>query len=340
MALSRSESAQEAGWVIRLRLLQALEAVVSTGSVTRAAAVVGVTQPAMSRMITDLEDDVGCRLFDRQRGRFTLTAQGRQFYGEAVKALAAIQDIDHLARELRADDKRRIRVIAMPGLPSSIIARTVAAFAPLHPGVKVTLQSSYRTAMEAAVAAGQFDFALATLPLNVPAARITPLATLPAVCAVPRGHRLAAQPIIRPEHLCGVPFISQARDAMVRSKVDLLFERLGIRRQLDYEAQDGEAMLELVSAGIGVTITHPFFRRELPDTVAVRAFEPAIAIEYAMLRSRTLLREGWMQAFGRLLAQHARAAILEAGTQKRYRAAARAGGRGLSEDATSRANGD
>ena len=309
--------------MIRLRLLQALEAVVSTGSITRAAAVVGVTQPAMSRMIAELESDVGCKLFNRQRGRFELTAQGHRFYEEAVTALAAIREVDHLARELRSDDQRRIRVIVMPGLPPGIVADAIASFAPLHPGVKVTVHSSYRTAMESAIAAGQFDFALATLPISVPAARITPLATLPAVCLVPRDQRFAAHPIIRPEHLRDVSFVSQARDALVRRHVDLLFEHLGIKRRMDYEVQDREVMFEIVAAGNGVAITHPLFHRQLPDNVAMRAFEPAIPIEYAMLRSRSLLREGWMQAFGRLLESHARAAILGAGTQSRARQAER-----------------
>jgi DNA-binding transcriptional LysR family regulator len=309
--------------VIRLRLLQALEAVVSTGSITRAASVVGVTQPAMSRMIAELESDVGCKLFNRQRGRFELTAQGHRFYEEAVTALAAIREVDHLARELRSDDKRRIRVIVMPGLPPGIVAGAIASFAPLHPGVKVTVHSSYRTAMESAIAAGQFDFALATLPISVPAARITPLATLPAVCLVPRDQRFAAHPIIRPEHLRDVSFVSQARDALVRRHVDRLFERLGIKRRMDYEVQDREVMFEMIAAGNGVAITHPLFHHPFPDNVAMRAFEPAIPIEYAMLRSRSLLREGWMQAFGRLLESHARAAILGAGTQSRARQAER-----------------
>jgi DNA-binding transcriptional LysR family regulator len=318
--------------VARLRLLQALEAVVSTGSITRAAAAVGVTQPAMSRMITELESDVGCKLFNRQRGRFELTAQGHRFYEEAVTAaLAAIREVDHLAQELRSDDKRRIRVIVMPGLPPGIVAGAVASFAPMHPGVKVTVQSSYRTGMEAAIAAGQFDFALATLPISVPAARITPLATLPAVCLVPRDRRFAVHPIIRPEHLRDVSFVSQARDALVRRHVDQLFERMGIKRRLDYEVQDREVLLEMVAAGNGVAITHPLFHRPFPDNVAMRAFEPAIPIEYAMLRSRSLLREGWMQAFGRLLESHARDAILGAGRQDRVRQSDRVSERSLGD---------
>jgi DNA-binding transcriptional LysR family regulator len=296
--------------MIRLRLLQAMEAVVSTGSVTRAAAAIGVTQPAVSRMIAELEADVGITLFHRQRGRFELTPHGHRFYQEAVKALAAIQDVDHLARELRSDGQRRIRVIAMPGLPAEIVPRAVAAFAPAYPGVRVSLQNSFRTGMEAAIAAGEFDFALATLPMNVPAARITHLATLRAVCMMPRGSRLAARPIIHAEDLRGENFISQARDALVRRHVDQLFERLGIVRKLDYETQDSAIMFRMVAEGLGVTITHPPFRAAPPDDVVVRPFEPAIPIVYGMLRSRALPLEAWMQSFGRILAQQARRALL------------------------------
>lgn len=301
--------------MIRLRLLQALEAVVSTGSVTRAAAAIGVTQPAVSRMIADLEADVGSTLFHRQRGRFELTPQGHRFYQEAVRALAALQEVDHLARELRADDQRRIRVIAMPGLPAEIVPQAVAAFAPAYPGVRVSLQNSFRTAMEAAIAAGAFDFALATLPMNVPAARITHLATLRAVCVVPRASPLAARPVIRAEDLRGQNFISQARDALVRRHVDQLFERLAIPRTLDYETQDGTVMIGMVAAGLGATITHPLFRAAPLEGVAVRPFEPAIPITYAMLRSRALPREAWMLSFGRILAQQARRALLGAEAQ-------------------------
>jgi DNA-binding transcriptional LysR family regulator len=298
--------------MIRLRLLQALEAVVSTGGVTRAAEAIGVTQPAVSRMITELEADVRIALFHRQRGRFELTPHGHRFYQEAVKALAAIQDVDHLARELRSDERRRIRVIAMPGLPAEIVPQAVAAFAPAYPGVRVSLQNSFRTGMEAAIAEGEFDFALATLPMNVPAARITHLATLRAVCVVPRGSRLAARPIIHAEDLRGQNFISQARDALVRRHVDQLFERLGIPRTLEFETQDGAIMLRMVAEGLGVTITHPPFRPAPPGEVVVRPFEPAIPITYGMLRSRTLPREAWMQSFGRILAQQARRALLGA----------------------------
>lgn len=301
--------------MIRLRLLQALEAVVSTGSVTRAAAAIGVTQPAVSRMIADLEADVGSALFHRQRGRFELTPQGHRFYQGAVKALAAIQDVDHLARELRSDEQRRIRVIAMPGLPPEIVPKAVAAFAPAYPGVRVSLQNSFRTAMEAAIAADGFDFALATLPMNVPAARITHLATLRAVCVVPRASLLASRPIIRAEDLRGQSFISQGRGALVRRHVDQLFERLGIPRSLDYEAQDGTIMLQMVAEGLGATITHPLFSTAPQEDVAVRPFEPAIPIAYAMLRSRTLPREAWMQSFGRILAQQARRALFGAEAQ-------------------------
>jgi DNA-binding transcriptional LysR family regulator len=203
-------------------------------------------------------------------------------------------------------------VIAMPGLPAEIVPQAVAAFAPAYPGVRVSLQNSFRTGMEAAIAEGEFDFALATLPMNVPAARITHLATLRAVCVVPRGSRLAARPIIHAEDLRGQNFISQARDALVRRHVDQLFERLGIPRTLEFETQDGAIMLRMVAEGLGVTITHPPFRPAPPGEVVVRPFEPAIPITYGMLRSRTLPREAWMQSFGRILAQQARRALLGA----------------------------
>ena len=78
---------------MKLRQLEAMRAVLARGTTTHAAETIGLTQSAISRLITQLEDEVGLRLFDRRQGRLQITPEGQHFYAIAEKVLAGVDQI-------------------------------------------------------------------------------------------------------------------------------------------------------------------------------------------------------------------------------------------------------
>jgi DNA-binding transcriptional LysR family regulator len=270
--------------MIRLRQLQALEFVLSSRTMTVAAELFGVTQPAMSRLISQLEEEVGCQLLRRERGRFRLTAEGARFYDEAEKVLIATRRLNGVAESLRKDTKGSVRIVSMHGLINNLIHRTLASFSTEHPNVRISIDTLNRARLEEVIQEMQFDIAFATLPVRAPASlTIDSLAALPAICIVPARHPLARKKIIEAHQLEGVPFISERQETLLRSRVDAVFDKLNIHRSMQFECHNTETICDMVAAGMGVSIVHPFIKTSRDHAYVERPFQPNILLEYAMI---------------------------------------------------------
>jgi DNA-binding transcriptional LysR family regulator len=270
--------------MIRLRQLQALEYVLSNRTLTRAAELFGVTQPAMTRLIAQLEEDVGCKLLHRDQGRFQLTAQGTVFYDAASRVLNAARQLEGVAQSLREDSEGSIRIISSYGLIGSLIHRALATFVADYPAVKISMDTMRRPALEEAVHNGKFDIALATLPVRAPAlCAIETLAAFPLVCIVPKQHALASRKFIEAHQLENEPFISERPETLLRSRVDGVFNKLNVKRRMQLECHNTEVICDMVAAGLGVSIVPPFVKGADNDRFLRKRFKPEIMMEYAMI---------------------------------------------------------
>ncbi|WP_454917734.1 LysR family transcriptional regulator [Xanthobacter sediminis] len=271
--------------MIRLRQLQALSYVLSSRTMTAASELFGVTQPAMSRLIMQLEEEVGCKLLKRDRGRVRLTEEGERFYRKAEQVLVAMRELNGFSETLRHDPKGEVRIVSIYGLVSNLIPTAIAAFSADHPKIRISIDILNRSKLEEVIHEGQFDVALATLPVKSPAAlSIDSLGTLPAICILPKGHVLARNKVVDAQDLAQFPFVSARRETLLRQRVDETFERVGVTRQLQFEAHNTEIMRQLVAAGFGVSVIHPFVQRPANDAFICRPFTPSILMEYALFR--------------------------------------------------------
>jgi DNA-binding transcriptional LysR family regulator len=252
---------------------------------TAASELFGVTQPAMSRLIMQLEDEVGCKLLKRDRGRVRLTEDGERFYEKAEQVLLAMRELNGFSETLRRDPKGEVRIISIYGLVSNLIPTAIAAFSADHPKIRIAIDVINRSRLEELIHERQFDIALATLPVKSPAAMtIDTLGALPAICILPKGHELARRKVIEAEDLARFPFVSARQETLLRQRVDETFQRLGVNRQLQFEAHNTEVMCQLVGAGFGVSVVHPFVQKPLNDSFICRPFSPSILMEYALFR--------------------------------------------------------
>ena len=236
--------------MIRLRQLQALNYVLSSRTMTAASELFGVTQPAMSRLITQLEEEVGCQLLRRDRGRVRLTEEGVRFYEKAEQVLSSMRELGGIAEGLRRDPKGEVRIVSIYGLVNSLIPTAIARFSAAHPKVRITIDMLNRARLEEVIHERQFDIALATLPLkSPPSLTIDTLGSLPAICVLPARHPLARRKVVKASDLAGIPFVSARRETLLRQRVDDVFDRLGIAREMQFECHNTEVMCQLVAAG-------------------------------------------------------------------------------------------
>ncbi len=268
---------------MKLRQLEAMRAVLARGTTTHAAELMGLTQSAVSRLVTQLERELGFNLFDRRHGRLLITPEGQQFFTVAEKVLAGIDQISATARDIQTLGTGTLRIIAMPALGYGLLPETVAVIKARHKQVKISIDVGVRQDIEKGIATAQYDFGLATLPIEHESIDIEPLCGVDAVCVTPPDHPLAKKKIIHAQDLEAEQFISVEPGALFRYRTDELFGRLGIRREIGIEAQSTIMVCNMVATGIGVSIVHPFIAETFGDRIVTRQFEPAIRFEYGLL---------------------------------------------------------
>ncbi len=269
---------------ITFRQLAAFRAVIETGTVTQAAEMLHVSQPAISRMLGDLEHELGFRLFRRANRKLVATKEGLAFYQEVQRAFISLKEITEAGRAIREYRTGQLRLISIPSVAASIMPRLLVRFAKHHPDISVILEVQPAPRLFEWIVSMQYDVGISALPVDNPLLTASPFLLGDAVCVLPAGHPLAKREVVRPEHLAGESFISFRSDSAFRFRVDAVFDHARVKRVLKLEARTNEAVLSMVATGLGVAIVGPFYPAEaVGASVVVRRFEPAITIELALL---------------------------------------------------------
>ncbi|OZI35429.1 LysR family transcriptional regulator [Bordetella genomosp. 1] len=132
--------------MLNRRELTLLRAMYQHGTVTAAASAIGMTQPAASALLRDLDTRLGFALFSREHRRLALTSQGRALIPEVLNALAGMESVDRLAHDIRQGAQARLAVGAVAIAASSLLPPALAAMRRAHPAVAVTVRAG--TALE------------------------------------------------------------------------------------------------------------------------------------------------------------------------------------------------
>ncbi len=267
------------------------------GTTTHAGELIGLTQSAVSRLITQLEDELGFNLFDRRHGRLLITPEGQHFYAVAEKVLAGIDQIKATARDITTLGTGTVRIIAMPALGYGLLPGPIAAIKTRYKQIKLSLDSGSRLQIEHGVASAKYDFGLATLPIEHESIDTEPLCGMDAVCIMPPDHPLARKTIVRAADLDGEQFISLEPGTMFRYRTDEVFGSLGIRRKIGVEAQSTVTVCNLVASGIGLSLVHPFVAQTFSNRLVIKRFEPAMRFEYGLLFPSGVTRSQISQEF-------------------------------------------
>ena len=174
---------------IKIRQIEAFRAVILRHTVTRAAESLHISQPAVSRLIADLESRVGFVLFERQQGRLLPTAEAHVLFEEVERTFVGLDRIAQAAEQIRAMRRGSLRVAGSPAVALDFLPSVIARFVEHHPGIDVSLLAHSATTVVEKVASGQCDVGLIAEPIPHPAVKTEHLAHAVMRCIVPRGHR-------------------------------------------------------------------------------------------------------------------------------------------------------
>ena len=266
------------------RQIEAFRAVILTGGVSAAAALINVSQPAVSRLIRDLQATLGLVLFERRGTGLVPTGEALSLYAEVERAFVGLERIAQTAGELRNRRAGFLRIAALPALANGFLPRFVGSFLESRPKLDIVLSGLVSHAVLASVAQGESDIGFAETSMEHAAVVREPMPPAPYVAVLPQGHALAARRRLRPADFAGENFISLGPSSLSRYRIDRLFAEHGVSRVQRIETPLSEIACALAGSGAGVTLCEPFTATEYaPRGIVVRPFEPRIEFEFAAL---------------------------------------------------------
>lgn len=230
-----------------LQLLRTLLAVADTGSMTEAADRVGVTQPALSRRIQQLEQHLGAVLLARGRKGADLTAIGRLVENEARVLVDRYDQMCEQIRALQGLEGGTVRIGGGATAVSFVLPRAIAAFQHDYPAVRFQLKEAGSSEVAEDVLTGRLELGLVTLPIHTRDLRIEPLFTDRIVLVAPRNHPLAARKRIETRELDGMTFVGFEADTAVRQIIDAALRDAGVEMNVVMELRSIPAILRMVA---------------------------------------------------------------------------------------------
>lgn len=275
---------------MELRQLRYFVAVARQRHFTRAAAALGLAQPALSQQIRALEREVGVTLLDRGGRRVRPTPAGEALLIRAERILAEVASATAELAEFAGARRGRVIVGALPSLAEHQLPTLVAAFHTRHPGIELVLREERTANLLALLAGGEVDLALLHQP---PAAlgagaladqstvpTLEPLFTEELVAVVAPGHQLVGRATLPIAALRDEPCILTKSGSVVRDTILAACAAAGFAPRIAFESGGNATVRALAAAGLGIAI--------LPRSEATLGPLPLVALELRPSLTRTV----------------------------------------------------
>lgn len=192
---------------LNLRQIEMFRAVMATGSISGAASLLSVSQPAISRLLSHTEARLGLTLFERVRGRVQPTPEARLLYAEVEQVHQGVNRVNEIVEELRRGGAGSLRLVASPSVGHALVPRAIARFRMSHPDVRVELEILTLVDLIARVASQRADLAITSMTVDDPTVRSIQIAEGRLRVIFPSGHPLGEMRQIRPADLVPYPMI-------------------------------------------------------------------------------------------------------------------------------------
>lgn len=240
-----------------IRQIEAFNAVIKGGSVTRAAEVLFISQPAVSKLILAFESSCGLNLFQRGKGRLIPTREARRLFAETEKFMTGVERVENTARAIRDAERGEIAVVGYPALSLRMLPQCATRFLVDRPDIYLTILTRNSPEVASAMLSRMADFGISLLPTREPGLRCTHFANVSLVCALPHDHRLAQTRCIDLHDLENENLISLGHDDQSGRVVMEALAHVGTNphRQIDVEMADTACTLAAEGLGLALVPT-------------------------------------------------------------------------------------
>ncbi len=272
---------------ISLRALQAFHAQMETGSTKAAAKRLGLSQPAISRMLATFEEYVGFELFHREHGRLIASNEAVVLYNEAEVTMGSLDRLIRLASNLKGTNIGSLKMVAPASFLAGPLADVVADFMKNHPNVQIHMDSRSPDSARELVAHRAFDCGFIQLPEHHAGLITTPLFKAALCCAIPNGHPLLEQTEVTADDLRDEPLIVLGKGRFSRSLIEQRFRESQSTMRIKIDTHTVATACAFVQRGLGIALVNEVLAQQfVGERMQLRPFAPEIAVEYGFITSK------------------------------------------------------
>ena len=247
--------------------------VVEVGSFTRAAELLGYTQPALSQMMTALERELSVKLLYRSRYGIRLTPEGERLYPSVENAVRQYDAMRRSADEISGLETGVVRIGTVSSVSAHWLPQVIRAFWEKHPNVQIVLHQGDYSSIQEWIRTGAVDFGFVN-PHAVKGLETMAVKSGEFRAVVPVGHPLASKAAVTLGELAKEPFLLVESGAY--GEVEEAFAAGGIAPNIRLRVHDDYSLLSMVEQGMGVSLLTELVLRKTSYDVAALPVDPPI----------------------------------------------------------------
>jgi DNA-binding transcriptional LysR family regulator len=256
---------------------------------TRAAQILHIAQPPLSRQIQQLEDELGVTLIERGSRPLRLTDAGRLLLEQAVQVLERVEELKAIAQRLHEAARPHFRIGFVPSTLYGRLPELIWRYRAVRPDVELTLIELTTLEQIAALKQGRIDVGYGRIPFDDPAIERVLLRNEKLSAALPSGHSLLARAgPLQLNDLAAEPLVvyPKAPRPSYADQVLALFRERGVKPPAVYEVRELQTALGLVAAQVGVCLVPVSVEGLRRDNVVYRPLDEQKAVSPVIMSTR------------------------------------------------------
>jgi DNA-binding transcriptional LysR family regulator len=284
--------------MMNLRHMEVFHAIMRTGSVTAAARLLNVSQPAVSAALKHCETRLRIKLFTRVRGRLRPTPEAEAIYPDVAAIFGRVDVIGRQMQDLAGGRLGTLTIAGAFPIANGYLAKAVATFVRERPRVRVTLQSLTTPQVVDRVLSREVELGIAYEPVVNPELEAELLVHSGVACVLREDHPLAAKPEIDVRELEGQSVITLHPQALLRGYLDRALGDAGVAPDVRVQVSVSLTGMMLPNHGAGIALVEGLLLASIPlPGLVARPLRPRVALKTLLLRAKSVPRSAALDAF-------------------------------------------
>ncbi|RWI87861.1 MAG: LysR family transcriptional regulator [Mesorhizobium sp.] len=242
---------------ITLRHIEVFHAIMTAGSLTKAAEFMRTSQPTLSRELATFERLLDLKLFERRSRRLFATEKALTLHAEVKRSYFGLEQLMHAAEAIRDNTNQSVLIGCLPLFSLTLMPRVCRRILESEPSSRIGLHPVEQATLMRDLLALRYELGVVEVGVPVDGVEIGEVTAGEEVCVLPFGHPLAAREVISPGDLDDQTLVSYSSTDPYRARFQRLFTT-GSFRNVHVEVPMADAICSLVQQGVGVGLVNPF----------------------------------------------------------------------------------